>query len=205
MDEAVSIFIDKMGSPTEYTPVPSATIEYYKKILPERLLNYWQDYGWSAHAEGIFWMVNPAEYDGVVRSWLEDTEFEKKDNYYVIARTAFGGLYLWGEKTGHALKIESLLSRYCAQDLGTTEVNLDRESQIFFLAPSVEGSDFFSLFRRARRKLGLLKSDEMYGFVPALMLGGSEELENLEKVKIIEHLIFLSQLSPLKPFTLADI
>jgi hypothetical protein len=79
------------------------------------------------------------------------------------------------------------------------------ESQIFFLAPSVEGSDFFSLFRRARRKLGLLKSDEMYGFVPALMLGGSEELENLEKVKIIEHLIFLSQLSPLKPFTLSDI
>jgi len=205
MDEAVSIFIDKMGSPTEYTPVPSAIIEHYKKILPERLLNYWQDHGWSAHAEGIFWMVNPAEYDGVVRSWLGDTEFEKKDNYHVIARTAFGGLYLWGEKTGHALKIESLLSRYCAQDLGTTEVNLDRESQIFFLAPSVEGSDFFSLFRRARRKLGLLKSDEMYGFVPALMLGGSEELENLEKVKIIEHLIFLSQLSPLKPFTLSDI
>ncbi|MFR0675024.1 GAD-like domain-containing protein [Enterobacterales bacterium AW_CKDN230030176-1A_HGKHYDSX7] len=205
MDEAVKIFNDKMGTPFIQEVVPLARLAHYSQRLPERLLGYWHDHGWTGHADGIFWIVNPAEYEDVVRSWLEGTEFETKDTYHVIARTAFGGLYLWGEKTGHALKIESLLSRYCAQDLGTTEVNLDRESQIFFLAPSVEGSDFFSLFRRARKKLGLLKSDEMYGFVPALMLGGSEELENLEKVKIIEHLIFLSQLSTLKPFTLSDI
>lgn len=71
--------------------------------------------------------------------------------------------------------------------------------------PSIESSDFLGLFSRARKKLGPLKSDEMYGFVPALMLGGSEALENLEKVNIIEHLTFLSQLSPLEPFMLSDL
>ncbi|MFR0675022.1 GAD-like domain-containing protein [Enterobacterales bacterium AW_CKDN230030176-1A_HGKHYDSX7] len=205
MDEAISLFIEEMGDPTSHIPVPSTAIEHYRNRLPERLLSYWEDYGWSAHAGGIFWMVNPAEYEGVVRSWLEGTAFESRDTYHVIARTAFGCLYLWGEKTGYSLTIETLLSRYCAQELGTTKDSLDRQSQVLFMNPSIESSDFLGFFSRARKKLGPLKSDEMYGFVPALMLGGSEELENLEKVKIIEHLTFLSQLSPLEPFTLSDI
>lgn len=205
MDEAINLFIEEMGNPTSHTPVPSTAIEHYRDRLPERLLSYWKDYGWSAHAGGIFWIVNPAEYEGVVRSWLEGTAFEARDIYHVIARTAFGCLYLWGEKTGYSLDIHTSLSRYSAHELGTTEDSLNRQSQVLFMNPSIEGSDFLGLFSRARKKLGPLKSDEMYGFVPALMLGGSEALENLEKVNIIEHLTFLSQLSPLEPFTLSDL
>ncbi|MFK3941463.1 GAD-like domain-containing protein [Pseudomonas monteilii] len=205
MDEAISLFIEEMGNPTSHKSVPSTAIEHYRTKLPGRLLNYWEDYGWSAHAGGIFWIVNPAEYEGVVRSWLEGTAFEARDIYHVIARTAFGCLYLWGEKTGYSLDIHTSLSRYSAHELGTTEDSLNRQSQVLFMHPSIESSDFLGLFSRARKKLGPLKSDEMYGFVPALMLGGSEALENLEKVNIIEHLTFLSQLSPLEPFTLSDL
>lgn len=205
MDEAISLFIEEMGNPTSYIPAPPAAIEHYRNKLPERLLNYWEHYGWSAHAGGLFWIVNPAEYESVVRSWLEGTAFETRDTYHVIARTAFGCLYLWGETTGYSLKIESVLSRYCAYALGTTEDSLNRQSQIFFMNPSIESSDFLGLFSRARKRLGPLKSDEMYGFIPALMLGGSEQLENLEKVKTIEHLTFLSQLSPLEPYALSDL
>lgn len=205
MDEAISLFIEEMGNPTSYIPAPPAAIEHYRNKLPERLLSYWEHYGWSAHAGGLFWIVNPAEYESVVRSWLEGTAFETRDTYHVIARTAFGCLYLWGETTGYSLKIESVLSRYCAYALGTTEDSLNRQSQIFFMNPSIESSDFLGLFSRARKRLGPLKSDEMYGFIPALMLGGSEQLENLEKVKTIEHLTFLSQLSPLEPYALSDL
>ncbi|RMP31864.1 GAD-like domain protein [Pseudomonas coronafaciens pv. atropurpurea] len=45
----------------------------------------------------------------------------------------------------------------------------------------------------------------MYGFVPALALGGPMELENLQKVKTIEHLTFLSQLSPLQDWGFPDV
>ncbi|EGH08166.1 hypothetical protein PSYMP_05689, partial [Pseudomonas amygdali pv. morsprunorum str. M302280] len=55
------------------------------------------------------------------------------------------------------------------------------------------------------QKLGPLKSDEMYGFVPALALGGPMELEKLQKVKTIEHLTFLSQLSPLQDWGFPDV
>jgi hypothetical protein len=75
----------------------------------------------------------------------------------------------------------------------------------FFLSASFEFSDFLDLFDPAKRKLGILQSDEIYGFVPALMIGGSEDLKNLEKLKIIEHLTFLAQLAPLEPYTLANL
>lgn len=44
----------------------------------------------------------------------------------------------------------------------------------------------------------------MYGFVPALMLGGPGRLEHLEKLKAVEHLVLLSQLSELEPYELGD-
>jgi hypothetical protein len=56
------------------------------------------------------------------------------------------------------------------------------------------------LFARARKKLGVLAAGEMYGFVPALALGGTASVATLEKVAIIEHLDILAQLGPLRIF-----
>jgi len=50
-----------------------------------------------------------------------------------------------------------------------------------------------------------LKPDEMYGFVPALMLGGLDTFDHLQKVKAVEHLMLLSQLTELEPYSFADI
>ncbi len=44
-----------------------------------------------------------------------------------------------------------------------------------------EYNDLDDLFKPALKSLGPLKSDEMYGFVPALALGGQMELKNLQK------------------------
>ncbi|WP_426342889.1 T6SS immunity protein Tdi1 domain-containing protein [Pseudoduganella sp. S-14] len=38
----------------------------------------------------------------------------------------------------------------------------------------------------------------MYGFSPALALGGASMLKNLRNVKAVEHLILLAQLAPLR-------
>ena len=54
------------------------------------------------------------------------------------------------------------------------------------------------LFARAAKKWGALASDEMYGFEPSLVLGGSKELTHLRRVKIIAHLEFIAQLQPPK-------
>lgn len=50
------------------------------------------------------------------------------------------------------------------------------------------------LFNEVLPKLGSLKSDECYAFVPALALGGSYDVKSLQKVKLREHLAMLRQL-----------
>ncbi|MBI6574483.1 DUF1851 domain-containing protein [Pseudomonas viridiflava] len=201
MDKVFARFLEKFGGPVDRQDVPMSSIERYRGKLPNQLLEYWTEHGWCGYGEGIFWIVNPQEYEGVVASWIEGTELEKRDTYHLIARGAFGDLYLWGEKTGFSLKITSVFSRCVIHDFEPTPEQMDRKLQDFIVSRKVDSNDVENLFSQARRKLGTLRHDEMYGFVPALMLGGSASLGHVEKLKAVEHLILLSQLAELKPYS----
>jgi hypothetical protein len=200
MDSVFARFLEKFGNPVDRQEVPVSSIERYEAKLPNQLLEYWAEHGWCGYGNGIFWLVNPQEYDGVVASWIEGTEFEQRDSYHLIARGAFGDLYFWGEETGFTLKIASIYSRCVIHDFRPTPEQLDRKMQDFIASRNVDSNNFEDLFEPARKQLGTLRHDEMYGFVPALMLGGSETVDNLKKVKAVEHLIILSQLAELESY-----
>ncbi|WP_268800130.1 GAD-like domain-containing protein [Pseudomonas huanghezhanensis] len=200
MDKVFARFLEKFGSPVDREEVPASSLERYRGKLPNQLLEYWAEHGWCGYGNGIFWLVNPQEYEGVVASWIEGTKLEERDTYHLIARGAFGDLYLWGEKTGFSLKITSVFSRCVIHDFEITSEEMDRELQGFIVSRNVDSNDVEDLFNPTRRKLGTLRHDEMYGFVPALMLGGEPTLDQVEKVKAVEHLILLSQLSELEPY-----
>jgi hypothetical protein len=51
------------------------------------------------------------------------------------------------------------------------------------------------LCSKALKKLGPLNFDEIYAFEPALSIGELPKIENLVKVKMIEHLGMLAQLA----------
>ncbi|WP_130931166.1 MULTISPECIES: GAD-like domain-containing protein [unclassified Pseudomonas] len=205
MDEVFSIFLETFGAPVDRQEVPASSIERYKGKLPNQLLEYWAEHGWCGYGDGIFWIVNPQEYDSVVASWIEGTRFEEIDTYHLIARSAFGDLYLWGEKTGFSLKITSVLSRVVVKNLEINNDDMDRELQAFLLSRNVDSNDYGDLFKPAKKKLGTLRHDEMYGFVPALMFGGPDTLDHLEKVKAVEHLTLLSQIAELQPYSFSDL
>jgi len=200
MDEVFSVFLKTFGGPVGRQEVPKSSIERYKGKLPDLLLHYWSEHGWCGYGEGIFWMVNPQEYEGVTASWIQGTEFENQDIYHLIARSAFGELYFWGEETGASLKITSIVSRCTTFVSSLPKDQMDKRFQNFLLSAEVEYNDFDDLFQPAKKKLGTLSRDEMYGFVPAIMLGGSDALDNLKKVRSVEHLVFLSQLSDLEVY-----
>jgi len=205
MDEAFAIFLEEFGSPIERREVPTSSIQRYRGKLPDQLLEYWREHGWCGYGDGIFWMVNPQDYDGVVESWLEGTELEGFDNYHAIARSAFGDLYLWGETSGASLKITSILSRYRVHNSIYVGDKMDAGIRAFMVSKRADTNDYGDLFKPAKRKLGRLHPDEMYGFTPAIMLGGPDKLEHLEKVKAVEHLMLLSQLTALQPFSFPDL
>lgn len=199
MDEDFEYFLEKMGPAFDQQLVPPSSIERYRGKLPEQLLKYWEEYGWCGYADGLFWTVNPQDYEPVLEAWIGETSFMEQDAYHIIARGAFGHLYFWGEKTGHTLTISSLGS--FAMPRAPSTASLDRKAQWFFGMMKRARNDFGDYFAPALKKFGRLKADEMYGFVPAIALGGPSEFEHLEKLKIVEHLVILAQLADLEVIT----
>lgn len=194
MDDYFAKFQKEFGDLIEKRDVPASTIGRYRGKLPDQLLAYWEEHGWCGYANGLFWTVDPQEYEPVLDAWIGETRFMEDDAYHVIARSAFGNIYFWGEQTGFAFKIFAPGSYAMQRERKPS--SLDRQVQMFFALRTHKESDFDNLFSGALRKLGVLHHDEMYGFVPALALGGKAVLENLEKVKAVEHLVLLAQLEP---------
>ncbi|MBW8186310.1 GAD-like domain-containing protein [Shewanella nanhaiensis] len=190
-------------------------LEFFEDKLPARLLEYWQEYGFCGWGEGIFWTVNPDDYKDILAQWLLGTVFEQRevagiDKYYVIGRSAFGKLYIWGETSGASLDIVTNFSMIFPSDQSEKLKTIGEEKLIEKFYSSKRKSnmeeqdlDKNPLFERAMAKLGPLEADEMYGFVPALAIGGAPKLENLQKVKALEHLTFLADLGEIT--VMADI
>jgi hypothetical protein len=210
-DEDFEIFIEEFGEASSRTAVPPETINAWRGKLPDALLRYWAEEGWSSYAHGLFWTVNPLIYERVLREWINNTPLEKIDKFHVIGRTAFGKLYLWGGKTGDSVSILPHANAiFCLpSDLTREVVDPSIELQCFFSNRDRVGCDLKDtskkpLFDRALHKLGELKFNEIYGFKNALTLGGRAELDNLAKLEIIDYLGFLRQLDE-PTFPMADI
>ena len=86
-DEDFEIFIDTFGEATQRVEVPTSSIEKCRGKLPDQLLKYRQQEGWCAYANGLFWTVDPDEYEDLLDEWLENTQLEQLDAFHVIARS----------------------------------------------------------------------------------------------------------------------
>lgn len=200
MDENFAYLIEKLGPAFDKRDVPRSSIERYRGKLPDQLLAYWEEYGWCGYGDGLFWTVNPQEYEPALEAWIGDTQFMEQDAYHIIARSAFGDLYFFGERTGSNLQIVAADANAIADSYRPSDLN--RNVKVFFSSLNKAGCDHsdvngVKLFARALKKLGRLKHDEMYGFAPALALGGPASLDHLQRVKAVEHLVLLAQLAPL--------
>lgn len=206
MDEDFAYFLEKFGPPVECRHVPRSSIETFRGKLPDQLLAYWNEHGWCGYADGLFWTVDPEAYEPALDAWIGDTPFMERDAYHLIARSAFGHLYFWGERTGNSLTILApdacALYRHGAKE-PDTDPDFALRSFFAFLQPKsmdIQGEKE-RLFRPAKERWGRLRSDEMYGFVPALALGGTADAAHVKKVKAVEHLVMLAQLADLKTLT----
>lgn len=181
--------------------VDTATIDYYKDKLPSRLLHYWEEYGFCGYGEGLYWTVNPSDYADLIKAWLKKTPLWGRENYYVVSRSAFGELFIWGDKCCGASIIDPHYNTILPEDPADHELTTEERERYFgiFFAKDKESVDFYDknnnpLFKRCLKKLGHLEHDEMYSFVPALAAGGSADIEHVQKVKIHEQLAYLSEL-----------
>jgi len=202
MDPHFAAFLEEFGPAIDRRDATLSTVDQYRGVLPEQLLAYWQEHGWCGYGRGLFWTVDPKVYEPVLEAWIGETPFMEEDAYHIIARGAFGDIYFFGARTGRKLHVVAPDARVLPPRMpGTTDLNLSIRA--FFASQTRAACEFSDakgapLFARALQKLGPLRHDEMYGFVPALALGGPATLDHLQKVKAVEHLALLAQLSPLR-------
>jgi hypothetical protein len=202
MNEYFSYFIEKFGPTIDPIFPTPPQIASYAEAVPQSLVEFWSQCGWGGYSEGLVWSTDPGDLSSAVSSWLDGTELLAKDQYVVVARSAFGKLFLWGKHSGVNIRIDPLSS------LITTSPPNARISQgksdlvigSFFHSLKLDSLDFEDteekgLFKRALKKLGRLKSDEMYAFEPALAMGGMPRIESIVKVKMEEQLILLAQIT----------
>ena len=173
---------------------------------PVDMQDYWQRFGFSVFGHGWFQFVNPETYAPTLDSWLEGTELAEKDSYIAVTRSAFGDINVWGQKTGHAFTITVLTDSIelrrnnDASDIEKGHSDRRAESLMWSMkTPRVKKTQTpplsTRLFLAAQKRLGPLGSDQIYGFVPALPLGGQIDSENLQIVSAPEHLSMLAELS----------
>lgn len=157
----------------------------YSGKLPQVLINFWSEYGWCAYLDGLIWFTNPADYEPVVRELFPDSAQET----FVFGRTAFGDLLLWRPDGVNYLFVHyrRLMQMADRIDLYVNVALTDNN-----YLDEVINRPYCQL---AREKLGPLSRDEMYGFEPALALGGGGELDSVAKVRIYEHLSILAQVT----------
>ena len=207
MDKFIDNFLgyEGFGPPFARRDVPPEKLERFRGKLPDKLLAYWQEYGWCGYAKGLFWTVDPDEWEDVLEAWIGGTPFMERDAFYVIGRSAFGKLVLWGTNSGQSIKVVPaygwLFPGFDAAEF--KEDGPDLSLQLFFSSTSratydPNDEDGQPLFERALAKLGPLDHDTMYGFVPALALGGAATLDNLQKVDAHVHLDILAQVTELQ-------
>lgn len=202
MDKEFDWLCKKLGSPTKHADASAAQIDAYRGRLPDRLLGYWQRYGFCSFDGGLFSIVDPALYEDDMVAWIGDTKIVEQDAYHVVARSGFGALYLWGTKTGYRYEIDASRGWIIVHDGDQADIaagGADEALGRFFALRKkahfdIEGASGEGLFHAATKSLGFLERDEVFAFEPSLMLGGAPALEHIVKRNVHVHLAVLAQL-----------
>ncbi|MBU2709026.1 DUF1851 domain-containing protein [Zooshikella marina] len=203
MDKELAEYISQKYIPTKRCEADAAVIDKYRNVLPSNLIGAWEIVGFSGFDNGLFWLVNPEVYEGVIADWLDGTGLPEDGSYFCIARGAFGDLQILEAKSGAIINISPALG-FISLDLSeiSKESDLEDKEEIIlsWFVMQRKGAYDISLggkgiFNDAFNRLGHLEHDELYGFEPALTLDGNIKIERLSRVKGIAHLSLLREFS----------
>lgn len=156
-------------------------------LLVDLLIDFWSEYGEGRFSNGLLYICNPNEKQLVL-----DFFFPEKVVYPLII-SSFGNIVftdlekifyispIYGWYRQDALNFELLF-----------EILLKREDYL-------EGAYDLDFHKECIEKFGLLERDEIFGFEPAVALGGNDEdIKSVKKFQMDAHLAFLAQLVELE-------
>jgi hypothetical protein len=183
--DAIALFDGDYKKDRTVRPFDEASQERLGGRLPEPLLALLRRDGFASYEKQLLWTCDPDEWNGPAKPWFPSAGAE------VFMRTAFGHLFLWD-------------GQYCwfASPPGG-QVTFAVDGMDWFLARWITPKDVLAEAgitrdtKRARKEAGELEPDEIFLWVPALALGGSQFDSAIDKGKASVGLNLLAGLQPI--------
>ena len=172
----------------DYQPltIPSAgLIETYQGRIPDDLLYFWEKFGFGIYMDGYLKVIDPGEY----LDSLHETYLHYEASQTVFAVTSLCDYLIWDGDSVELINYRHGYSKVVGSDELDWYFDMDLTDE-YYLNSQLKHENYAA----AKLRLGEAAYDEGYGYVPVLAAGGPEKAENLQKVKIIEHVSLITQL-----------
>jgi hypothetical protein len=195
MESGLAFFLSRWGAPTTRVLAQDGALNQLSHLVPSSLVDAWRSIGFSAFKEGLMAVCNPMEWQSTLEEWISGTELESLDRFIPVMRSAFGDMRLFGIRNGHHATVSPVWGAYFGdRRTPSGELGFLAESTLVFSDPKdFDSGDQRLTFSAAVRKLGPLQPNEIYGFVHVLPMGGTRDLDHLQKVDAFAHLSILRQ------------
>jgi hypothetical protein len=208
--EVFAHMIQRLGEPKHASRMTTAAAASYADRVPEALIRFWVEHGRGAYLDGMYWICDPAPFDPLLQLiFKDDPEFDPAE-MTVVAYTAFGSLKVWHRRR-RKVNVELLFG----QVFNPPESSWHDAKTGLPFSENFSVSNFVGILRSeytpeertflaaAIAAHGALGVGEVYGFFPALRLGGTYAVKTLRRVNAIEHFMFLARLSRFELVSLA--
>lgn len=202
-----SYLIRRLGEPELAQRVSKDEIESYRGRLPNALLTFWEEHGRGSYRDGTYWICDPAPYQSVINEIFKFDPKYKPEKMTAIGYDALGNLWVWGDEFRKITVHTRLSEVYNAPEASFTDSDTGEKFPKDFSISSgltafmdydpPSDDEGEPLIPQAIERLGRLNHNEIYGYVPALALGGENMAKNLQKFTAPEHMSFLASLQPL--------
>ena len=202
--EEIDYLFRNVGAVKGLENSPLVDFASIKEKLPEALLEVFQKFGLAHLYGGRLLLCNPRDFEPVIHLLFDGDPDFNPQQIGVFAYSQFGILLCWDE-TNWIIEINLQDAIVTCKGFLHPDRKRAETSSIVTALTSFENIDLDwedddgkTLFTRAQKALGPLAYGECYGFFPALPLGGPSRLENLRRVKAVEHFAMRAQLQEFK-------
>lgn len=169
--------------------VDEAFLAKYANKAPKELITLWQEVGLGTFGDGLFRIVSPDDYQDFVDTYIEDRE--KYFEYLLpFMTTAFGDIFVWVKDICQNREYVIFIN-VRSGDWNIVTSRMDLLFSLYIVSEECLKRNFdlkISDFHKLVERLGLPAEDECYGYVPALALGGSKSLKNIQVVKMLPYI-----------------
>lgn len=168
----------------------NAFLAKYANIAPKELLALWQEVGFGTFCNGLFRLLPPEEFIFWDNAYIGEPGQFKSQIPFMI--TAFGDIFVWANDTF----INEDYVAYINIRKGTWSIIASNISVLYNVrAISNIRFKMFDLetFPVLTANLGLPAEDECYGYVPALVFSGDNDVDKIQRVKSIPYIDLMCQ------------